>query len=181
MEDKEFRKELLDQFSENYYSVPSNHEIFQEVIKRMVESAKQLGVTKVVSIQTRGSYYGLAIAMALKISSVSIFQGGDIRKRDNIIESSGYIDYNGKEKYLEMFKSSINEEEKVMIVDDWFESGNTGKAAIELIEKLKGKVVGVSILFNELGDEENKYFEKYNLKYLTKITIEDKAKFKGFE
>ena len=62
-----------------------------------------------------------------------------IKKREKVLLRS-FIDYSGKEKSMEMFRSSIKPKDKVLLVDDWFDSGNTGKAAIKLIEELGGKV-----------------------------------------
>ena len=47
---------------------------------------------------------------------------------------------------LEMHIDSIKNSQKVIIVDDVLATGGTAEAAIKLVKKLKGKVVGLAFL-----------------------------------
>ena len=65
-----------------------------------------------------------------------------------------------------MHKDTIRSGEKVLIVDDLLATGGTLGAAVKLVEKLKGKIVGISFIIDLpfLGGSEK--FKKYNLHYL---------------
>ena len=69
---------------------------------------------------------------------------------------------------LEMHKDSINEKEKVIIVDDLIATGGTSEAAAKLIERSGGEILGFIFVINlfDLGGKkllENKGYKTYSL------------------
>jgi len=116
----------------------------------------------------KGLMYGPVIAYKLKVPFVPILKGGKIQNRQKAVMKE-LIDYSGKKKSIEMFKSSIEKKDKILLVDDWFDSGNTGKAAITLIEELGGKVKGISVIFNQLNPRSEKFFKKYNYHFVVRL------------
>ena len=67
-----------------------------------------------------------------------------------------------------MHKDSINEKEKVIIIDDLIATGGTSEAAAKLIEKSGGEVLGFIFVINlfDLGGKkllENKGYKTYSL------------------
>ena len=157
------------------YLIPNYNLIYQKTINELVRPFRKLGINKVVAIDMKGLMYGPVIANKLKVSFVPILKGGKINNRKKVILKS-FIDYSGKEKSIEMFVSSIRPKDKVLLVDDWFESGNTGKAAIKLIEELGGRVKGISVIFNQLNPREEFFLKKYNYHFL--VRLEPKINFK---
>ena len=51
---------------------------------------------------------------------------------------------------------------KILIVDEWIETGAQVKAAIELVERLRGVVVGVAAINMDKNDLTRVLREKYN-------------------
>ena len=49
---------------------------------------------------------------------------------------------------IEIHKNSISEGDNVLIVDDLIATGGTAKAACDLVEKLGGKVAGLSFVID---------------------------------
>ncbi|MBI2581899.1 hypothetical protein HYV87_02075 [Candidatus Woesearchaeota archaeon] len=150
------------------YLIPNDKKVYQKTIEELVKPFKKLGINKVVAIDMKGLMYGPVIANKLKVALVPILKGGKIKNRQKALVKD-FIDYSGKNKSIEMFKSSIKKGDKVLLVDDWFDSGNTGKAAITLIEELGGKVKGISVIFNQLNPRQEKFFKRYNYHYLVKL------------
>jgi len=81
----------------------------------------------------------------------------------------GYSDYSKKKKSVEIGKVCIKKGDKILLIDDIFESGGVGRATIHLIEKLGGEVKGIFTVFNKLDKTGEKYFKKYNYHYLIKL------------
>jgi len=160
-------KRIMEEESE--YIIPENGEVFKKIINDLTKPFKNKKITKVVAIDMKGLMYGSPVANRLGTSFVPILKGGKIKNRGKVLETKKIIDYSGKKKCFEAFKDSINRNDKILLVDDWFESGNTGKETIKLIETLGGKVVGISVLFNQLNAENEKYFNKYHYHYLIKL------------
>jgi len=154
---------------ESDYLIPRNAEVFRKIINDLTKPFKNKGVTKVVAVDMKGLIYGSPVANKLGVSFVPILKGGKIKNRERVLETKKVIDYSGKEKYFEAFKDSIKKGDKILLVDDWFDSGNTGKEIIKLIETLGGKIIGISVLFNQLNEEKEKYFKKYNYQFLIKL------------
>jgi adenine phosphoribosyltransferase len=154
---------------ESDYLIPSNTKIYPKIINDLVKPFKKTKIDKVVSIDMKGLMYGPIVSNKLKVGFVPILKGGKIKRREKVVETSKIIDYSGKEKYFEVLKNSIEKGDKILLVDDWFDSGNTGKEVIKLIESLGGNIIGISVLFNQLSSENELFFKKYDFHYLIKL------------
>ena len=128
-------------------------------------------IDKVACVEGRGFLLGAPVAYGLKVGLVPIRSLG---KLNNKVFSETLIDYSGKEKALEMHEDAINTSEKILLIDDWVETGATNKAAIKLIEKCGGKVVGIGAFMDDTKDDLREELKKYNYQYLEKVVADDK-------
>jgi len=115
----------------------------------------------------KGLLYGPVIAYKLKLPFVPILKGGKVNRE--VVVRKEFIDYSKKKKSIEIAKISIKKGDKILLVDDFFESGKTGRTAIELIEKLGGEIKGISVIYDKLNEDDIKFFNKYNYHYLIKL------------
>lgn len=60
--------------------------------------------------------------------------------------STTFVDYSGQSKTLEMRADAFSPGARVLIADDWIETGAQVKAVIELVEQQGGKVVGIAAI-----------------------------------
>ena len=97
--------------------------------------------------------------------SVGTFKAGKLK---NETLSVDYIDYSGSKKTLEINKDTLNEGEKVVIIDDWVQTGATLKSAIKLVESLRGNIVGIVVFMDDSNDVTRDDLSKYNYQYLEK-------------
>ena len=74
------------------------------------------------------------------------------------------VDKQNLQKNFEMNKNAIKKGDKVLIVDEWIETGSQIKSAIKLIEKQGGNIIGVTTLYAEKTPKTKILFEKYNCK-----------------
>lgn len=123
-------------------------------------------IDKIVGIESRGFILGGAIAYKLGKGFVGIRKEGKLN-REKIV-SDEFIDYSGKIKKLEIETSSIKAGEKVLMIDDWFETGRQIRQSIKLVEKLNGEIIGISVIVDETNDETKDFLKKYNYKWLVK-------------
>ena len=67
-----------------------------------------------------------------------------------------------------MHKDSINEEDKVLIIDDLIATGGTAEAAAKLVEISKGKVAAFVFVINlfDLGGSDNLLKNNYKVENL---------------
>jgi len=99
-------------------------------------------VDKIVGIDARGFILAAACAYKLKTGLAIVRKKGKLPSRT--VSQRYSLEYGNN--ILEMHKDSILPGEKVVIVDDVLATGGTMKAAVNLVKKLKGKIVGIEFL-----------------------------------
>lgn len=97
----------------------------------------------VAGIDALGFILGTAIAMHLQKGFIPIRKEGKLPV-DTVKKE--FIDYSGSRKTLELRKGLIREFAKILIVDEWIETGAQMQAAIELIEEEKGIIAGIATI-----------------------------------
>lgn len=162
------KNELKRNMHENSgYLISSNHILYKKVIQKLIKPFKKENVDKVMASESKGFLYGTTIAHKLNKPFVPIFKSGRVPKK--FVVSQQYKDYSKKQKSLDVGKITIKKGDKILIVDDVFESGESGKATIKLIEKLGGEVIGISVIYNKLNKTEEDLFRKYNFRFIVKM------------
>ncbi len=122
-------------------------EALQDAIDTMVQHYIDTDIDVVAAIEARGWIFGAPLAYELGAGFVPI------RKPDKLPAEKINVSYSLEYgiNTLEMHKDAIPPGTKVLIVDDLLATGGSSKAAIDLIEKLGGHVVGLAFLI-ELKD-----------------------------
>ena len=86
----------------------------------------------------------LAASMATRAGTgiVAVRKGGKLPL--DRVDRCTFTDYTGKEKSLELRPGAVQAETRVLVVDEWVETGAQESAAIELLEGQGGVVVGIA-------------------------------------
>ena len=100
-------------------------------------------VERVVGTDALGFILGTALALKLGVGFVPVRKGGKLPVQN---ERTTYRDYSGVEKTFELRADPWPPGTRVLLVDDWIETGATAKAAVELIERAGGVVVGIAAI-----------------------------------
>ncbi|MCF7866370.1 hypothetical protein K9L67_00070 [Candidatus Woesearchaeota archaeon] len=143
-----------------------NKDSFKNLINDLSKPFKNLRIDKVAGLESIGFISGASVALKLGTGFVAVRKEGrtPLKKKDMLIRT--IKDYTGKKKTFELAKHSIKKGDKILIVDDWIETGNQIKNVIKMIEKLGGKIVGISVLVAEKNRKTKFLFNNYNLKYI---------------
>lgn len=141
--------------------------LYKKVINEMIKPFENEKFSKVISPEMRGIWFGPTIAYKMKLPFITIMKGGRIPPQ--FVVGKDFKDYTNKKKRLEVAKITVEKGDKILLVDDTFDSGASGKTIIKLIEKLGGRIMGISIVYNKLNKKDEEFFKKYNLHYLVKI------------
>jgi len=115
---------------------------FKEVIDEISNSYLEKKIDAVVSIESRGFIIGSAIAYRLQAGLVLIRKKGKLPWQTHQVTCE--LEYGTAT--LEIHQDAIKQGEKVLIVDDLLATGGTVCAAIDLVERLKGQIVGIAFL-----------------------------------
>lgn len=121
-------------------------EAFREVIDALAEHAAFLRPDLIAGVESRGFLLGAPLALALGISFVPIRKAGKLPSQTEREEYE--LEYGTA--IVEIHRDAVQPGQRVLIVDDLLATGGTAAAAVRLVEKLGGTVVGLSF-FIELG------------------------------
>jgi adenine phosphoribosyltransferase len=124
---------------------------FRLTIDEMLKPLMGLKISKVAGIEARGFIIGGAIAYELGVGFVPIRKKGKLPW--DVISQDYQLEY-GTDT-VEIHTDSIKPDETILLVDDLLATGGTVCAAIELVQRSQGKVVGCSFIVDlpDLGGQ----------------------------
>jgi len=117
-------------------------ELFREVVSMMSKRWNDAPPDLVAAIEARGFIPGAAIAVKLNAGFVPIRKTGKLPWKT--IGEAYQLEYGANE--LQVHQDAVEPGQRVLIVDDVLATGGTAAAAVRLIRKLRGEVIGVQVL-----------------------------------
>jgi adenine phosphoribosyltransferase len=115
---------------------------FGRSVELMAAPFRKAGVTRVVSIESRGFLLGAPVALELVAGLVPIRKPGKLPAARGRVEYA--LEY-GTDA-LEMHSDAVGADDVVLIVDDVLATGGTAEAAAKLVRGHKARVVGFTFL-----------------------------------
>ena len=119
---------------------------FREVIDQMVAQVAETPIDLVVGMESRGFIFSAPMAYRLGAGFIPVRKLGKLPA--DTIEVEYALEYGTAT--LEIHRDAITAGQRVLIVDDLLATGGTVMGTIELVERLGGKVAGLSFMV-ELG------------------------------
>ena len=101
-------------------------------------------IDKVAGIEARGFVLGGAIAHQLSVGFIPVRKKGKLPH--DVIGEEYELEY-GTDT-VEVHTDAINEGDNILLVDDLIATGGTAEAAIKLIRRAKGTVVGAAFVID---------------------------------
>ena len=115
---------------------------FRNVVDQISGYCKDKGITKIVSLESRGFIVGGAVAYCINAGFVPIRKKGKLPS--TVIHESYELEY-GVDT-IEMHTDALNEDDVVLIHDDLLATGGTALAALNLVKQLNVKHIYFSFI-----------------------------------
>jgi len=120
----------------------SKPDAFKAAIDALVESQSGKEVAQVVAIESRGYIFGAPMAYQMDAGLTLVRKPGKLPAETVSVEYSLEYGTNTLEMHADAFEPGT----PVIVVDDLLATGGSAKAAIDLVERIGGVVVGVVFL-----------------------------------
>ena len=139
-------------------SIYINTNAFIDLLDDLLDDLEEIDCDVVAGIDAMGFVLGSALAARLRKGFLPIRKAGklcvDTKKVD-------FVNYSKRNQFMEIRFPAFEVGTKVIIVDQWVETGGTMGAAIRLIEQQGGLVKGVIALAIEENDNTKKLRNDY--------------------
>ena len=125
-------------------SLIEDAEGFSQTIDDLVRPLQDLEIERIAGIDARGFILGGAVAHRLSIGFIAIRKKGKLPWSTHTVEYE--LEY-GTDA-MEIHTDSVSPGDRIFIIDDLIATGGSACAAVELIRRSGGEVVGASFLID---------------------------------
>lgn len=115
---------------------------YKEAIGEMLDPYRGEQIDLVVGMESRGFIFSAPMAYELDAGLVPVRKLGKLPAETLSVEYA--LEYGSNT--LEIHRDAIQPRQRVLVVDDLLATGGTVHGTIELIERLKGEIVGLAFL-----------------------------------
>ncbi|XP_033833048.1 adenine phosphoribosyltransferase [Periophthalmus magnuspinnatus] len=133
-----------------------NSQALADCVKDLLGPFHDDSIDIVAGIDAMGFILGASVATVLGKGFLAIRKAGHLCVDT---QTQNYTDYTEREKTIEVRLDVLKPGVRVLLVDQWIQTGGTMKAAIELVERQGATVVGVTAVAIE-NTEGGKWIKK---------------------
>jgi len=135
-----------------------NASAFHAMLDALCEQFLSPPVDVVAGIDAAGYVLGAAMAERLGTGLLTVRKAG---KLPVPVEQVSFVNYTRRTQYMELRKPAFREGARVLLVDQWVETGGTMGAAVDLVERQGGEVAGIAAICIEETSGGKKLRERY--------------------
>jgi adenine phosphoribosyltransferase len=132
---------------------------FAALVRDLAARFDSAQVDLVAGIDALGFILGAGLALRLGRGFLALRKEGKLPGPAQRVQ---FVDYTGHSKALEVRVGAIPAGARVLIVDEWIETGAQVRAAIALIEGQGGRVAGVATIHLDRGPLTEPLLARYN-------------------
>jgi adenine phosphoribosyltransferase len=121
-------------------SIYINQQAFQALLADLLADLEKIEFDVVGGLDAMGFVLGTAIAARRDVGFLPIRKAGKLCVDTDRVS---FTNYSGRTQDMEMRLPAFGKGTRVLLVDQWIETGGTMEGAIELVERQKGTVTGL--------------------------------------
>lgn len=139
-------------------SIYINAEAFTDLLDDLEADLKGVECDVVAGLDAMGFVLGAALAARLGVGFLPIRKAGKLCVDTDIVT---FGNYSGRTQEMEMRLPAFAPGTRVLLADQWVETGGTMDGAIRLVEQQQGVIAGMAAITIEENAATNAYREKY--------------------
>ena len=137
-------------------SIYINGDAFHDLINDLVLDLKNVKCDVVAGLDAMGFVLGTALATHLNVGFLPIRKAGKLCVDT---DSVTFTNYSGRTQDMEVRTPAFLSGTRVLLVDQWIETGGTMDGAIRLVKRQEGIVAGLVAIAMESNDKTDEYQE----------------------
>ena len=139
-------------------SIYINGEAFHDLLDDLEAGLGGVECDVVAGLDAMGFVLGTALATRLGVGFLPIRKAGKLCVDTDKVS---FLNYSGRTQDMEMRTPAFAPGTRVLLADQWVETGGTMDGAIRLVERQGGEVAGIAAIAIEENERTNGYREKY--------------------
>ena len=139
-------------------SIYINGKAFHDLLDDLCAELDADAIDVVAGLDAMGFVLGSGIATRIGRGFLPIRKAGKLCVNT---DSSTFTNYSGRTQNMEMRLPAFAGGTRVLLVDQWVETGGTMHGAIQLVEQQQGKVAGLAAIVMEENERTLAYRAKY--------------------
>ena len=139
-------------------SIYINGDAFHDLLDDLVSDLEPVTCDVVGGLDAMGFVLGSALATRLGVGFLPIRKAGKLCVDT---DSVTFSNYSGRTQDMEMRKPAFAAGTKVLLVDQWIETGGTMDGAIRLVQQQGGKIAGLVAIAMEDNEKTASYRKKF--------------------
>ena len=137
-----------------------NADSFHDMMDDLLEPFGPNDIDVVAGFDAAGFVLGAGMATKLGKGFLTIRKGGKIPVDYDVVPMSNY---SGQTQQMEMRKPAFAPGTRVLLVDQWIETGGTMRSGIQLVERQEGIVAGIAAVCIEENDVTKDMYNRYKM------------------
>ena len=139
-------------------SIYINGAAFHDLLDDLVADLDGVACDVVGGLDAMGFVLGSALAVRLNVGFLPIRKAGKLCVDTDKVS---FTNYSGRTQDMEIRMPAFRPGTRVLLVDQWVETGGTMNGAIRLIERQQGVVAGIAAIAIEENERTNAYRTTY--------------------
>ncbi len=140
-------------------SIYINGEAFHDLLDDLQADLEGVECDVVAGLDAMGFVLAAALATRLGVGMLPIRKSGKLCVDTDAVSFSNY---SGRTQDMEMRQPAFAKGTKVVLVDQWIETGGTMDGAVRLVERQGGVVTGMVAIAIEENERTNSYRDQYH-------------------
>ena len=157
-----------------------NHQLdpvlMSEIGKEFAKRFEGMGITKIVTIESSGIAPSVMAGLEMQVPVLFARKKKSLTLQDDLYTASVYSFTKQEENQICIGRKFLNEQEKVLIIDDFLAKGQAALGLIDLVKQSGAEIAGIGIVIEKEFQEGGEQLRKigYRVESLARIkSLED--------